>query len=138
MSRPANSEDFAQAFGDALLEFLRARDISQSDVARKIGLEEKKGRSRINTYCRNGHRATPDANILYLLCTRLGFNFEYKGYKLSAATLNGNGSRPAVKSPEQLSITFGGQFNLTDQKKTVEISVKRPPGRIEVALLLEG
>jgi transcriptional regulator with XRE-family HTH domain len=134
MPRSSDSEEFAQAFGDALFNFLQFKNISKSDAARQIGT----GKSRINTYCRKGHRATPDANILYLLCAKLGFNFEYRGYKISAATMNGNGSKSADKPPEQLAITFGGQFKLTDRKKTVGIRVRRPPGRIEVELLMEG
>jgi hypothetical protein len=143
MSPPASYTDFARAFGDALVEFLHSKEMTQSEAARQLGLESKKGKARLNTYCHDsqkGHRTKPDAEILYLLCTKLGFNFEYMGYKISAATLNGNGSRPTEKPAEQLTIQFGGQFNLTDQnqKRTVAISVRRPPGRIEIALLLGG
>lgn len=145
MSLQENNADFARAFGDALAEFLRRNEMTQTEAARQLGLESKKGKARLNTYChdsRKGHRTKPDAEILYLLCTKLGFNFEYRGYTISAATLNGNGSKPiakpTAKPTEQLLIQFGGQFNLTDQKRSVAISVRRPPGRIEVALSLEG
>ena len=100
-----------------------------------------KGKARLNTYCRGtskGSWPTPDARILYLLCTKLGFAFKYNGYTISAATLNGNGARPTEKPAEQLQIEFSGQFNLTDQEQTVSIRVKRPPGRIAVALSLRG
>jgi hypothetical protein len=76
--------------------------------------------------------------MLYLLCVNLGFAFEYKGYKISAATLNGSGKKSTEKPAEQLLIEFDGQFNLTDQTGTVSINVKRPPGRIEVALSIRG
>ncbi len=76
--------------------------------------------------------------MLYLLCVKLGFGFEYKGYKISAATLNGNGAKPIDRPAEQLLIQFDGQFNLTDRTAAVTIDIKRPPGRIEVALSLKG
>ncbi len=65
--------------------------------------------------------------MLYLLCVNLGFAFEYKGFKISAATLNGNGRKSPERPAEQLLIQFDGQFNLTDQTGTVAITVKRPP-----------
>jgi len=137
----ADSPDFARAFGDALCLFLQERRITQAEAARRLGLAKEKGKARLNTYChdsRKGKRAKPDAEILYLVCAELGFAFEYKGYKISAATLNGNGAKPKEKPVEQLQIEFDGQFNLTDQTGIVSINVKRPPGRIEVALSLKG
>lgn len=76
--------------------------------------------------------------MLYLLCVKLGFGFEYKGYRISAATLNGSGKKSIQKSDEQLLIEFDGQFNLTDQTGTVSINVKRPPRRIDLALSIKG
>jgi len=52
--------------------------------------------------------------------------------------LNGNGTKPIKKQIEQLEIEFDGQFSLTDQTGTISIHVRRPPGRIEVALSLKG
>jgi len=141
MADEADSQDFARAFGDALSQFLQDKRITQTDAARQLGLEEKKGKARLNTYChdsRKGIRPTPDAKILYLLCAKLGFDFKYKGYRISAVTLNGAGMKPPEKPAEQLLIQFDGQFNLTDQAGIVSINVKRPPGRIEVALSLKG
>ena len=140
MARTTSSEGFAKAFGEALLHFLNAKGMTQSDAAKMLGLGEE-GKARLNTYCHDsprGARPKPNAEILFLLCTRLGFDFEYKGYKISAATLNGNGLKPTEKPVEQLRIEFDGQFDLTDQEGTVSINVKRPPGRIEVALSLKG
>ena len=140
MERIADSEDFARAFGNALEQFLRKKGMTQSDAAKALGLGDE-GKARINTYCHdspNGTRRKPNAEMLYLLCVNLGFGFEYKGYKISAASLNGAGKKSNEKPAEQLLIEFDGQFNLTDQTGTVSISVKRPPGRIEVALSLRG
>src|SRR6266849_3199680 len=108
MADVTDSQDFARAFGIALVRFLDDRGMTQSDAVRQLGLELRKGKARLNTYCRGGNRKglwpTPDARILYLLCTRLGFDFKYNGYAISAATLNGNGIRRAEKPVEQLQI----------------------------------
>ena len=132
------SSDFARAFGDALFGFLEAKGISQREAADQLGLD-KGGKSRINTYCHDspkGKRPKPSAEVLYLACVILGFSFEYKGYRISAATLNG-GPKAAAKESEQLPLGFEGQFDLTDDKGTVSVRVKQPPGRIEVSLSLE-
>jgi transcriptional regulator with XRE-family HTH domain len=141
MTDSPDREDFARVFGTALAQFLKDKGMKQTEAVRQLGLDMNKGKARLNTYCRGtgkGSRPTPDARILYLLCTKLGFAFKYNGYTISAATLNGNGTKPAEKPVEQLQIEFDGQFNLTDKQGTVSISVKRPPGRIAVALSLKG
>lgn len=140
MEQHADSDDFARAFGDALDQFLRRKGLNQSDAAKALGLGDE-GKARLNTYCHDspkGIRRKPNAEMLYLLCVNLGFAFEYKGFKISAATLNGNGRKSPERPAEQLLIQFDGQFNLTDQTGTVAITVKRPPGRIEVGLSLKG
>lgn len=140
MERAADSEDFARAFGNALDQFLRREGLNQSAAAKALGLGDE-GKARLNTYCHDspkGVRRKPNAEMLYLLCVNLGFAFEYKVYKISAATLNGSGKKSTEKPAEQLLIEFDGQFNLTDQTGTVSINVKRPPGRIEVALSIRG
>jgi transcriptional regulator with XRE-family HTH domain len=140
VERAADSEDFARAFGNALDQFLRREGLNQSAAAKALGLGDE-GKARLNTYCHDspkGVRRKPNAEMLYLLCVNLGFAFEYKGYKISAATLNGSGKKSTEKPAEQLLIEFDGQFNLTDQTGTVSINVKRPPGRIEVALSIRG
>jgi transcriptional regulator with XRE-family HTH domain len=141
MADSPDPQDFARVFGSALAQFLKDKGMKQSEAVRELGLEMNKGKARLNTYCRGtskGSWPTPDAKILYLLCARLGFAFKYNGYTISAATLNGNGAKPVEKPVEQLQIQFDGQFNLTDQHGTVSISVKRPAGRIAVALSLKG
>ncbi|PYV68750.1 MAG: hypothetical protein DMG96_35700 [Acidobacteria bacterium] len=132
------SEEFAQAFGDALRTFLEHSGISQSDAADRIGLP-KTGRARINTYCHGystGGRPTPSAEILYLLCTKLGFAFEYNGYKIGSATLNGRIKQPQEET-RQLTLPFDRQFILTEDA-TVSITVRRPAGRLEVSLSLKA
>jgi transcriptional regulator with XRE-family HTH domain len=112
--------------------------MTQAEAARRLGLPGGKGKARLSTYCHDstkGRRTKPDAEILYRVCANLGFSFEYGGYKISAAVLNGNGGMVVEKQTEQLQIEFEGQINLTDQTGTVSIQVKRPPHRIEVSIL---
>lgn len=100
---------------------------------------ERLGRGAINTYCHDspkGRRPKPSAEVLYLVCAVLGFSFDYKGYRISAATLNG-GPRTAGKESVQLPLEFESQFDLTNEKGTVSVKVKQPPGRIEVSLSLK-
>jgi transcriptional regulator with XRE-family HTH domain len=135
-----DSQDFARAFGRALAAFLTERGLKQTDAVKKLGLDLPTGRARLSTYCRgkrDGSWVPPDAMMLYLLCTKLGFRFKYNGYTISAAVLGRKRARP-VSPIEQLQIEFDGKFNLSDQQGTVQISVKRPPGRIGVALSLKG
>jgi transcriptional regulator with XRE-family HTH domain len=117
------SEEFARAFGDALARFLHERGLRQSDVAKQLGLG-RRGEARLSTYCRDsrkGKRANPNAEVLYRLCTELRFEFEYKGYKITAATLNGHHPQPAETAPEQLRLEFSGQFDLTRKKGTASV-----------------
>ena len=96
------------------------------------------GKARVNTYCHDspdGKRANPDAEVLYLACSRLGFEFEYNGYRINAANLAGE----IVKPPEgeQLSFEFDRQFNLTHDLGTVSVQVRRPVGKeTEVSISL--
>ncbi len=137
----SNSTHFARAFGDALEAFLQAKGISHADVARKLGLG-KRGVSRLGTYCHdapNGTRATPSAAFLYQVCSGLNFEFEYNGYRVSEGALNGRSpGRKEAPAEEQLSFEFDGQFNLTEDKGAVSVSVRRPPGRIEISLSLKA
>jgi transcriptional regulator with XRE-family HTH domain len=137
----ANSpKDFAHAFGDALKRFLAEKGIGQSDAARELGLK-KRGGARLHSYLRdrpNGTRPKPEAEILYLLCTKLDFSFEYNGHKVSAETLNGKGKKPPAKASRQGALAFDRQFNLSDEKGTIAVSVRRPPDRIEISVSLKA
>jgi hypothetical protein len=140
MSRTPDSEDFARAFGDTFDKFLKTNGISQSDAANRLGWG-KAGKARLNTYCHDsprGIRRIPEADVLYLVCVKLNFEFEYKGFRVSAATFNGNGAKPSAPQPAQLEFEYAGQFELTNPKGTVSVSFKRPPGRVELAVSLEA
>lgn len=134
------SQDFARAFGDALVKFLREKGLTQSDASKRLGLG-KSGKARLNTYCHDspkGKRPKPDAEVLYRVCAELGFEFDYKGYKITAETLNGNRSTQTEKPAEQLPLEFSGQFDLTGKKGTVSVSLKRPLGRVELSVYLRA
>jgi transcriptional regulator with XRE-family HTH domain len=134
------SQDFARAFGDALLKFLQEKGLTQSDAAKRLGLG-KEGKARLNTYCHDspkGRRPKPDAEILYRVCAGLGFEFDYKEYRITAETLNGDRSGQIERPAEQLPLEFSGQFDLADQRGTVSVRFKRPLGRVELSMYLRA
>lgn len=132
-------KDFATAFGDALNGYVRDRNLQQNDLVDLLGLDKKEGKSRVSTYCRDGKRVKPDAEMLWLACSKLpGFSFAYRGYRISAATLNGHGKKPSRTPVEQLIFKFQRQFNLTNEQGVVAVRVSRPAGRIEVSLSLDA
>jgi transcriptional regulator with XRE-family HTH domain len=140
MAEPVgDSGDFAEAFGEALDKFLREHQLTQTEAAIRLGYG-KEGKARVSSYCRKGKRANPKAEVLYQVCTALGFEFEYKGYKITAATLNGNGHRPKPpeKAPEQLRLEFTGQFDLTEKKGTASVTFNRAPGRVDFSVYLKA
>jgi transcriptional regulator with XRE-family HTH domain len=140
------SSDFAHEFGEALDAFLTERGISQVDAARRMGLVDDKSdkkqrsraKSRINSYCtapKSGRRRSPDAQILCLACVRLGFKFSYNGYLISAESFKAVGASLREQG-EQLKFEFVRQFRLTNGEGTLSVSVKRPPGRINLSVSL--
>jgi hypothetical protein len=148
MPNNANADppkDFAHAFGDALNDYLTENKMGQSEASRLLGIEgdqgeKRKGGARIYNYLRdkrNGTRTNPNAEILFLACTKFpGFSFVYNGHRINAAAVNGNGKRAPERLAEQL--TFDRQFNLTRKQGTVAVKVSRPSGRIEVTLSIEA
>jgi len=151
MSTSANGDSgnaFAQAFGNALRNFLEEKGLTQVDAAARLGLRDKKtgkpSKSRLNSYL-GDLPPVPRAEVLYLACTRLdGFRFSYNGYRISAESVGGNGTRPTQKAAEQLPLQFDRQFNLTDKRGVVTgkgafvVKVKRPSGRIELSVSLKA
>lgn len=135
----SDSQDFARAFGDALLRYLEGHGIGQSGAADLLGLHDEDGkprRSRINNYFHDSkvRRAEANAHLLYLACVKLpGFYFDYAGYRLRAVKL---GEKRREQSGEQMAFSFHRQFNLTGKAGRVNVIVKRPPGRIELSVSL--
>jgi hypothetical protein len=142
MAHVANAgtpEDFADAFGNALNSYVQNSGIQQNDLVDLLGLDKKIGKSRISTYCREGRRVKPDGEMLWLALSKLpGFHFDYRGHRISAAMVNGNGAKPVQKLAEQLTFEFERQFKLTDKQGTVAVKVRRPHGRIEVSISLDA
>src|SRR5947207_2869150 len=113
------SNDFATAFGDALNAYLVNAGLRQQDLVELLGLDKKNGKARISSYCRNKKRVKPDAEILYLACSKLPrFSFSYRGYRVSAATLNGHGAESSDVPDRQLTFEFERQFKLTGEQGT--------------------
>jgi hypothetical protein len=76
------------------------------------------GRAKLNTYCHDsprGGRCKPDAEFLYQVCVKLGFQFDYNGFRVSAST-----------------------FDLTDETGSLIVSFKRPAGRVEMSVSLKA
>lgn len=134
----AGTDDFPAAFQKALRNFLEMKGMTQTQLANRIGISK----ARLNTYC--GAKkpkkapkkpARPEAEILYLLCVELGFTFEYQGYRVSAATLEGVPVLQPDNVAQQIPFDFERQFKLTNDAGELSVTVKRP-GRIELSLSL--
>lgn len=127
-------EDFRLAFRRALLDFLADKGLTQAEAARHIGISKQ----RFNGYCREKKPAHPEAEVLYFLCAKWGFSFEYRGYTISAATLEGVPVPAPASVPQQMAIDFERQFKLTNQAGEISVTVKRPSGRIELSLSIDA
>lgn len=139
------NRDFAREFGDALSQFLRAAGMGPTAAAKLFELIDKRGkpnRALVDSYChdtRMGTRPKPNAEILYLACTKLkGFYFDYKGYRISAETLNGHRDGKKLNQQSQLEFDFQRQFILTGNTGSVRIKVKKPPGKFELSVHLDA
>ena len=130
------SVGFTIAFRDSLNKFLSEHGDSRYSAAKTLGLS----RSRLNTYFKDdpktGRPRMPSAEVLYLLCSGLGFQFVYEGFRISAETLFG--VKVVHPADAQLSFQFERQFNLTNDQGSLVVSVKRPAGRIELSVTLEA
>lgn len=134
---PVTSFEFARVFGNSLAKFLAEKQISQSKAAQILGI----GRAKLNTYCHDsprGVRCKPDAEFLYQVCVKLGFQFDYNGFKISASTFDGELVKQIDSPAEQLLLAFERQFNLTDEAGSVTVSFRRPAGRVEMSVSLRA
>ncbi len=132
----APSEEFARAFGDALKSFLEEKGISEAEASRRMEVES----ARLNTYTHDspkGTRRTPNAEVLFRACKDLEFVFDYKGYRVTAASL-GKSKSSSPKAAEQLHFDFVRQFNLTEDDGQVSVRLKRHPGRMELSVSLRA
>ena len=129
-------QDFANRFREALGKFLTDHGDSRYRAAAAIGLS----RSRLNTYFTKNPKTNrpriPSSEVLYLLCSELGFVFEYNGFRISAETLAG--VKVTHPSEKQLSFEFERQFYLTNDQGALSVSIKRPAGRIELSVSLNA
>jgi hypothetical protein len=139
-----SQQAFAKAFGDALRDYLNGK-MGQSQAARTLELFDENGnpkRSRLNSYFhdgtkgnRKGKRPLANAHVLFLACTRLGFSFDYGGYRIRATRLT---EKQREQPLGQMAFSFEREFELVDKGGNVDVKVKRPPGRIEVHVSLDA
>ncbi len=144
MSRAADTgmqADFAREFGEQLEKFLQNRLIKPSEAAERMGTYKQKLNGYINDQKRRTKeqkvvmvRVKPESDLLFLACAKLGFVFEYGGYRIRAEKSDGT-PVPGIE-PRQLSFSFTGKFNLTDEEPDLAIAVKRPQGRVDVSISL--
>jgi transcriptional regulator with XRE-family HTH domain len=109
--------------------------LTQADAAKRLRISK----ARLNTYCHDsagGNRPAPNAEVLCRACVDLGLEFEYGGYKITAATVRQTRAKPTVA--RQLSLQFDDQFDLTDDKGTVSVTFRRPPGRVELSISVKA
>jgi transcriptional regulator with XRE-family HTH domain len=129
-------EDFARAFGDALKAYLDDMGISYVDAATRLGVTKQ----ALSTYWNDdvkGKRKKPRAELLFRACVDLNFTFQYRGYRVTAETL----AKPIKKgsaASEQLRLDFSRQFNLTEDKGHVSVSLRRHPDSVQVSFLLKA
>ena len=124
--------DFPSLFGDALAKFLAENGITEAEAARRMDI----GRATLNTYTRVSGRCLPNAEVLAKACTALGFQLEYDGKKIVAT--KEEAELPALPKQDQLGLPFDEEFDLSDGERTISVSLRRPPGRIEVSLSLKA
>ncbi|HEV8415362.1 MAG TPA: hypothetical protein VGQ49_17365 [Bryobacteraceae bacterium] len=128
--------EFARSFRDALGKFLSEHGDTRYQAAKSIGLS----RARLNTYFKDDpdtkRPRIPSAEVLYLLCSGLGFTFEYQGFRISAETITG--VKVAHPSEKQLSFEFERQFYLTNDQGAISVRIKKPAGRIELSVSLSA
>ena len=124
------SETFLAELSKQLNAHLQKRKWTQVDAAEKIG-EDKQ---RVNNYF-HGSRM-PNAEMLYLMCVRLGFALEYNGYRIVAKPINGHARAEAAE--QQMTFTFDRQFTLTEDNGAVALRIRRPPGRIELSVSMKA
>lgn len=138
--------DFGLAFGEQLESFLRGK-MSPMEAAQRLGVLQQ----NLNHYLREKEvvvkdkkagtettvktRTEPKLEMLYLICTRLGFAFEYDGYRIRAERLDGT-PVSAVES-RQLNL-FKRKFKLTEDNGDLRVDFNRPPGRITLSLSLKA
>ena len=127
-------QDFRLAFRNALQKFLIDKGLTQAGLARDLGITKQ----RLNAYFREENPARPEIEVLYFLCVKLGFSFEYRGYTISAATLEGIPVPAPATVEQQIPIDFDGQFKLTNEAGELSVTVKRPAGRIELSFSLDA
>ena len=128
------ADTFARAFGDALRQFLDDRGISVTAAAARMGMN-KQTLSSYWTDTSEGKRNKARAELLFLACAELDFEFEFQGRTVSARPSSG---AKGQKTPPQMARDYAEEFELQDRKGRLSVRLKRPPGRVEVSMSLKA
>ena len=128
----ADENSFMKALGEALGNFFRENEITESEASKRMNM----GRAKLNTYTHglaSGKRRTAPAELLAKACV-LGFRFEFDGHTIVAL----KDGQPVPLTEHQLRLEFTRQFDLGDNGGTVAIGLKKPPGKIELSVSLRA
>ena len=131
-----SEDDFARAFGDALRAHLNKMGVDYAKAAPRLGVTK----ATLSTYWNNdaeGKRRKPRAALLFKACSEFDFTFEYKGFRVSAATL-GKGREKKISKSEQLLLDYQRQFKLTEDNGNVSVRLKRGPDRVDFSVSLKA
>lgn len=127
---------FARALRDSLAKFIEDHEDTKYRVAKAIGVDTRRLYSYFKESPQTGRPRIPSAEVLYLLCTELGFSFDYRGFRISAETLDG--VKAVHPTERQLSFEFDREFYLTNTQGAVTVSIKRPAGKIQLSVVLNA
>jgi transcriptional regulator with XRE-family HTH domain len=134
MKDPADK--FARTFGVALRRFLDENGIKVTEAASRLGMN-KQTLSSYWTDNTKGKRNKARAELLFLACVELGFAFEFEGRTVAAAPPVGVNEQNQMRNG-QLRLPFLRKFEFMDQQGAVSVSVKRPPGTVELSVSLKA
>ena len=94
-----SQQQFARAFGKALQQFLAGK-MTQGEAAQILEISDSGLSSYFNdatTGKQKGRRTEASAQVMFLACTKLGFYFDYGGYRIRAFKL---GERRRARRPD--------------------------------------
>ena len=131
-----SSEHFARAFGDALRAFLDNKGISYTEASTRLGVRKQ----TLSTYWTDdaaGKRKKARAELMFRACIELGFDFEYKGHRITAGMLE-KPVRNGEAKTEQINLELSRQFKLTEDHGRVSVRLTRDPQHFEFSVSLKA
>jgi hypothetical protein len=120
---------FGKALGEALGKFLEHKGIKKAHIAQDFGIAKQ----LFGHYLKNN----PPAYVLFLACVRLGFKFDYEGFRISGRQIRMEGDQVTPTSG-QYTLNFDRTFELSDNTGRLKVTVKRPPERLELLVSVDA